>query len=372
MPSVFVNRRNVHVDRRTTGEEEAVPVAALAPLVYNKQEIVSNDRPVHLPQSPDRAEYLELGVFVWRNSSTSATDFMENTAATDDLVTTQPLSPKENEHVKNLASNQQEASTRRMLAPQPASMSPAPPPSAPLPRLFSVFGTTGLKLCDLSVFGHKKKQPTRNSGNEEDWANSRQSTKESRSESESEDESEVVLPPAQRPRYPCNACDKSYASATNLSRHKQFHEEVAQTCVTCGKAYVSKPALAMHLLTHNPAYKCEICKRKFSRSSLLQGHMRIHTGEKPYACESCGKCFADRSNLRSHIKTHDSQTLQHEYTCRSCGRGFAIKAYLTRHEPSCRVSRAVCDQATGHHDYRDSMSRTPDSEGSPIGTSWCS
>ena len=48
-------------------------------------------------------------------------------------------------------------------------------------------------------------------------------------------------------RYSCNQCGKSYATSSNLSRHKQTHRPLdsnyAKTCPTCGKVYVSMPAL---------------------------------------------------------------------------------------------------------------------------------
>ncbi|XP_075251287.1 uncharacterized protein LOC142343407 [Convolutriloba macropyga] len=139
-------------------------------------------------------------------------------------------------------------------------------------------------------------------------------------------------------KFGCNQCGKKYASSSNLSRHKQTHRsidsEAARSCPECLKVYVSMPALAMHMLTHRLQHKCSTCGKSFSRSWLLQCHLRSHSGEKPYGCAHCGRSFGDRSNLRAHMHLHTTEKL---HNCDFCGKNFALKSYLNKHTETCRT-----------------------------------
>ena len=148
---------------------------------------------------------------------------------------------------------------------------------------------------------------------------------------------DLASPPATKrrdepTRYHCEACNKSYATFSGLSKHKQFHcaSHVKKefSCKFCDKTYVSLGALKMHIRTHTLPCKCPLCGKAFSRPWLLQGHIRTHTGEKPFKCQHCARAFADRSNLRAHLQTHSDVK---KYSCKTCTKTFSRMSLLLKH-----------------------------------------
>ncbi|XP_023268946.1 transcription factor HIVEP3-like [Seriola lalandi dorsalis] len=51
-------------------------------------------------------------------------------------------------------------------------------------------------------------------------------------------------------------------------------------------------------------YVCTYCGRACAKPSVLQKHIRSHTGERPYPCAPCGFSFKTKSNLYKHRKSH--------------------------------------------------------------------
>ncbi|XP_072139842.1 zinc finger protein 40-like isoform X2 [Mobula birostris] len=74
--------------------------------------------------------------------------------------------------------------------------------------------------------------------------------------------------------------------------------------VNAGMDQVSNIALKDQKPKKQGKYICEYCNRACAKPSVLQKHIRSHTGERPYPCVTCGFSFKTKSNLYKHKKSH--------------------------------------------------------------------
>lgn len=90
------------------------------------------------------------------------------------------------------------------------------------------------------------------------------------------------------------------------------HSSAPLTSAPQRPSAVPTPAETQKLLR----YQCSRCLKVFTRSSALQSHILVHTGDRPFVCphSSCSKSFNVKSNMNRHFKTHRQLGLRRDST----------------------------------------------------------
>ncbi|XP_067914324.1 zinc finger protein 40 isoform X3 [Heterodontus francisci] len=100
----------------------------------------------------------------------------------------------------------------------------------------------------------------------------------------------------------------SQSMAANPSNYVQVgsgYKQLQMTpVVSSGTDQVSDILLKDQKPKKQGKYICEYCNRACAKPSVLQKHIRSHTGERPYPCVTCGFSFKTKSNLYKHKKSH--------------------------------------------------------------------
>ena len=122
-------------------------------------------------------------------------------------------------------------------------------------------------------------------------------------------------------------------------------KENNHTCSTCDRAFPSMYLLNGHIMrVHRTGdlKTCTFCEKSFTHHSLLEVHMRVHTGERPYECAACGKRFAQLGNMKGHYKRlHQSP----KRDCPVCGDTVAkLSDHMKSHTGEKRYKCHFCDK----------------------------
>ena len=114
-------------------------------------------------------------------------------------------------------------------------------------------------------------------------------------------------------------CEKTDGSVSKLKEHLRSHsQEKMIGCPNCGALFSNRVKFLDHVkrqqVTHEDAYKCNNCGKKFSLERLLRDHMRSHINH--YKCPHCDMTCPTPSSLRSHMRY--KHVTDKPYKCEFC------------------------------------------------------
>ena len=117
----------------------------------------------------------------------------------------------------------------------------------------------------------------------------------------------------------CIECLLIIAPRSKMPKHyASVHRPKNDLCPICGKNFRSvKDHMAVKHGEKVKRHICDLCGRKFTHPTLLQGHMqKIHTERKQLPCKFCGQIFKEKMALTFHYWSMHLKVKP--YKCKHC------------------------------------------------------
>ncbi|KAB7493987.1 Zinc finger protein, partial [Armadillidium nasatum] len=113
-------------------------------------------------------------------------------------------------------------------------------------------------------------------------------------------------------QHECSICGYKFRWRWLLVRHMRIHTgEKPFACPYCSYRATRKEQIGYSSsitiekpVTDVSSYTCHICFKSFHFPSLLERHLRIHTGDRPFPCQFCSYRGKRKDHLDSHLRLH--------------------------------------------------------------------
>ncbi|KAK2845172.1 hypothetical protein Q5P01_011831 [Channa striata] len=165
-------------------------------------------------------------------------------------------------------------------------------------------------------------------GEEEEWKPAPASTSPTEPDGHSDIQAESGADG--KSKHCCPVCGRDCFKSSALQKHLRIHSgERPFQCPTCKKSFTQHVHMTEHQRTHTgeKPYTCDDCGKSFTFSSALRRHQKVHTDARPYQCSICQKTFKQQCSLKTHQLTHSGV----RYQCPLCSKSFSRALELTYH-----------------------------------------
>ncbi|XP_059088950.1 transcriptional repressor CTCF-like [Tigriopus californicus] len=122
----------------------------------------------------------------------------------------------------------------------------------------------------------------------------------------------------------CDICSKFFSDSKSLKKHVQaVHGKLRPyICQICNHQSARRTMLEMHMRQHTgeKPFSCDICQYRTGDHNSLRRHKMRHTGHRPYKCPFCPYSCIQSSPFKYHLeKKHPNEENEVIFTCETCG-----------------------------------------------------
>ncbi|NXD90395.1 ZBT41 protein, partial [Chaetorhynchus papuensis] len=153
----------------------------------------------------------------------------------------------------------------------------------------------------------------------------------------------------------CDICKKSFTRRPHLEEHMILHsQDKPFKCTYCEEHFKSRFARLKHQEKfHLGPFPCDICGRQFNDTGNLKRHIECtHGGKRKWTCFICGKSVRERTTLKEHLRIHSGEK---PHLCSICGQSFrhgsSYRLHLRVHHDDKRYECEECGKTFIRHDH---------------------
>ena len=134
----------------------------------------------------------------------------------------------------------------------------------------------------------------------------------------------------------CDMCESVFKAEDYLVAHKnRVHNGERQykySCTSCNKHFYEKNKYDSHQEAkhiQSGKFRCSYCLVFWGTKQLLERHLKTHLLIKDFVCTHCGKAFIQKNTLTIHMNTVHYKLKP--YNCHECGKTFGQSGDMSRH-----------------------------------------
>ena len=113
----------------------------------------------------------------------------------------------------------------------------------------------------------------------------------------------------------CHECGKNFVEKQKLYLHMAIHDKTEYTCNICEKTVIGRKKLQNHMQTHE-TFECRKCNSKVKMNSRASHNKKCDVqAVKTFACDKCSYVVDRQDRLAKHMDNKHKEKEKSKFQC---------------------------------------------------------